>query len=100
MDNLIKEVVEDFKKQRKKIEKECKKCNKETKIVFKSDEKGNVEVFAVSGQEQALLSAMCVILKEIEKYTDDSVEHMAKIILTTLEMEKEKNEWKKDIRRL
>ena len=89
MDNLIKELVEDFKKQEDKVEKHCEKLNKANKIVAKVDENGAVEILGVSGGQSALLSTICIILREMEKHSDDSAEHMAMIILTALEMEKE-----------
>ena len=92
MDELIKELVEDLKKQEKKVEKISEKTNKSAKIVFKANEKGDVEVVGISGSQTALLSAICVILDQMEKSCDDSAEHMATIILTTLEMEKKKND--------
>ncbi len=88
MDNLIKELVEDFKKEKKKIEKESEKRNKESKIVAKVNENGDVEVLEVNGSLSALLSTFCLILSEMEKYSDDSAENMVKVILTALEMEK------------
>lgn len=92
MDNSIKELVEDFKKQEDKVEKESEKCDIANKIVAKVNEKGNVEVLGVSGSQSSLLSTICVILKEIEKNGGDSAEHMAKIIFIALEMEKELND--------
>ena len=92
MDNLIKKLVEDFKKERKKNEHESEKTNKEAKIVAKVNEEGNVEVLGVSGNQSALLSTICIILREMEKHSEDSAEHMAMIILTALEMEKELND--------
>lgn len=92
MDNLIKELVEDFKKQEKKVEKISEKVNNKNKIVVKVNEKGCVEVLGVSGSQSALLSSICLILQEMEKYSDNTAEHMAMIILTALEMEKKINE--------
>lgn len=90
MNELINELVEEFKKQEKQIEKKSEKTDKSSKIVFKANEKGNVEVLGVNGSQTGLLSAICVILQEMEKQTDDSAEHMAKVVLTTLELEMEK----------
>ena len=81
MDNFINELVEEFKKQEDEVE----KTNKETKIVFKLDEKGNVKVLALSGQEASLLAGICVILRCMEKQSDNSAEYMARVIRTTLE---------------
>ena len=92
MDNLIKELVEDFKKKKKKIEKEDKKRNKATKIVAKANENGDVEVLGVDGSESALLSTICLILTEMSKYSENSAEHMAMIILTALKMKEEIND--------
>lgn len=92
MDDLIKEVVEDFKKQENKVEKATEKISKASKIVAKVNENGGVEVLGVSGSQSALLSTICIILRRMEKYSDDSAEHMAMIILTALEMEKEIHE--------
>lgn len=92
MDEMAKELVYEFKKQKKEVEKISEKTNKSTKIVFKANEKGYVEVVEINGSQTALLSAVCIILQEMEKFSDDSAEHMAMIILTALEMEKKKNE--------
>lgn len=88
MDNLIKELVEEFKKERGNLKKKCEKINKEAKIVAKVDEKGNLGVLEIVGQQAAVLSVICGILKAMEKYGGDSAEHMAAIILTALEMGK------------
>lgn len=92
MDNLIKELVKEFKKQENKIKKESEKCDKANKIVAKVNENGDVEVLGIDGSQSSLLSTICVILKEIEKNGGGSAEHMAKVILITLEMEKEMND--------
>ena len=92
MDNLIKELVEDFKKQEKKIEKESEKRNKENKIAVKVNKKGDVEVMAVYGSESALLSTICLILEEMSKYSKNSAEHMAMMVLTGLKMKDEIND--------
>ena len=92
MDNLIKELVEDFKKQEKKVEEATEKIDKEAKIVAKVNKNGDVEILGVSGSKTALLSTICVILSNMEEHDEDSAEHMAKIILTALEMEKEVHE--------
>ncbi len=98
MDNLIKKLVEDFKKEEKKVEKESEKCNKENKIVAKVNKNGDLEILGVSGNQSALLSIICIILREMEKYSNDSAEDMAMIILTALKMEKEMYERKSNIR--
>ena len=92
MDDLIKELIEDFKKQEKKVEEATEKIDKEAKIVAKVNKNGDVEILGVSGSKTALLSTICVILSNMEKHSDDSAEDMAKIILTVLEMEKEVHE--------
>lgn len=92
MDNLIKELVEEFKKQEKKIGHESEKRNKENKIAVKVNKKGDVEVMAVYGSESALLSTICLIFKEMSKYSENSAEHMAMIVLSALKTEKEKND--------
>lgn len=89
MDNLIKQLVEDFKKQENKIEEATEKINKANKIVAKVNKNGGVEILGVSDNQSALLYTICIILREMEKHSDDSAEHMAMIILTALEMEKE-----------
>ena len=89
MDELIKELVEDFKKKEKEIEHESEKTNKASKIVAKVNENGGVEVLGVSGSQSALLSTICIILKEMARHSEDSAEHMAIVILTALKMEKE-----------
>ena len=89
MENLIKELVEDFKKEKKKVEETTEKINKANKIVAKVNKNGGVEILGVSGNQSVLLSTICLILREIEKHSDDSAEHMALIILRALQMEKE-----------
>lgn len=89
MDNLIKELIEDFKKQENKVEKEEEKISKASKIVAKVNEEGIVEVLGVNGSKSALLSTICLILHNIADHSDDSAKDMAKIILIALEMEKE-----------
>lgn len=92
MDNLIKELVEEFKKERGNLKKKTEKLNKEAKIVAKVDEKGNLGVLEIVGNQTAVLGAICGILKAMEKCGGNSAERMATIILTALEMEKEINE--------
>ena len=92
MDDLIKELTEEFKKEKKKIEGENKKINKANKIVAKVNEEGCVEVLEIRGNTQAILSTICVILQRMEEYSDDSATNMAGIILTALEMWKEMND--------
>ena len=91
MDDLIKELIEDFKKE-KKVEEATEKISKEAKIVAKVNKNGGVEILGVSGSKTALLSTICVILRNMEEHDEDSAEDMAKIILTVLEMEKEMHE--------
>ena len=91
MDKFINE-VEEFKKQEDKVENKSEKTNKEAKIVFNSDEKGNVKVLELSGQESLLLAGICVILRTMEKQSDNSAERMATHILTALEMGKQLND--------
>ena len=98
MDDLIKELVEDFKKERKKIARENKKINKSSKIVAKVNEEGCVEVLEIRGSRDAILSTICIILQNMEEYGGDSATNMATIILTALEMEKKIHEWKSNIR--
>lgn len=92
MDNLIKELVEDFKKQKDKVEKRDEKLNKANKIVAKVNKEGCVEVLGVSGSQSSLLSTICLILQEMEKHSEDSAEAMAMIILTAIEMRKKMND--------
>lgn len=92
MDNLIKELVSEFKKDEQKYEDESKKNNKENKIVAKVNKNDCVEVLEVSGRQPALLASICLILKEMGKHSDDTALDMAKIILLTLEIEKEIND--------
>lgn len=92
MDDLIKEITEEFKKEKKKIERENKKINKANKIVAKVNEEGCVEVLEISGNEQAILSTICVILQKIEECGGDSARNMAMVILSSLEMREEMND--------
>ena len=98
MDDLIKELVADFKKQEKKVEEATEKIDKEAKIVAKVNKNGGVEILGVSGSQSALLSTICTILRQMEKHSEDSAEHMAMIILTALETEKKMHERKSNIR--
>ena len=91
MDDLIKKLVEELKEE-KKIEEATEEIDKANKIVAKVNKNGNVEVLGVSGNPSALLSTICLILREMEKHSDNTAENMAMIILTTLEMEKEMND--------
>lgn len=92
MNDIIKELTEEFKKEKKKIARENKEINKENKIVAKVNEEGCVEVLEIRGNTEAILSTICVILQNIEEYGGDSAIKMAKIILTALEMRKEMND--------
>lgn len=92
MDELIKELVEDIKKQKKVVEKISEKNNKGTKIVAKVNKNGCVEILGISGSEVALLSTICLILQQMEKHCDDSAENMAMMIAKAFEMEKKKND--------
>lgn len=92
MDNLIKELVEEFKKEQSKFKKVSEKVSSANKIVAKVNENGDVEVLEIVGQQTAVLSTICAILKAMAKYSDDSAEHLAMVILTALKMEKELNE--------
>lgn len=92
MDNLIKELVEEFKKEQNNFKKKTEKLNKETKIVAKVNKRGNVEALEIVGNRTAVLSTICGILRIMAEHSDDSAERLATIILTALEMEKEINE--------
>ena len=89
MDNLIKELIENFKKETDKIERKTEKISKASKIVAEVNENGIVEVLGINGSKSALLSTICLILRNMEEHSNDSAEDMAKIILMALEMEKE-----------
>lgn len=89
MDKLIKKLVEEFENEKNRFKKESEKINKKAKIVAKVNENGNVEILEVSGSKSALLATICIILEEMEKYSEDSAEHMAEVILTSLKMKKE-----------
>lgn len=92
MNDLIKELTEEFKKEKKKIEKKNKEINKENKIVAKVNKEGCVEVLEIRGNQEAILSTICVILQNMEEYCGDSAINMATIIRTALEMRKEMND--------
>ena len=81
MDNL---------KKQKKAEKDSEKINKASKIVAKFNENGEAEVLTVTGTEASLLSTICIILQEMEKYGGDSAVDMAKCILHALEKRSKK----------
>lgn len=78
-----------LKNKKRKIEKESEKTNKASKIVAEVNENGGIEVLGVDGTQSALLSTICIILKEMARHSEDSAERMAKVILIALEMEKE-----------
>lgn len=92
MDNLLKELVDEFKKEEKKYEKKGKEINKACKIAAESNEDGSVGSVEIKGNQQAILSMICIILKNMEEYGEDSATNMATIILTALEMRKEMND--------
>lgn len=92
MDDLIKELVDDFKKEKKKYEKKSKKINKECKIVCEANEDGSVGILHIKGNTVALLSMICTILVNMEKYGNNTATTLALIILSTLESEQEKND--------
>ena len=92
MDNLLKELVDEFKKEEKKYEKKGKEINKACKIVAESNEDGSVGSGEIKGNQQAILSMIRIILKNMEEYGEDSATNMAAIILTTLEIRKEMND--------
>lgn len=96
MDNLIKELVEEFKKEKKEIEHESEKINNASKIVAKVNENGETEILGVDGTQSALLSTICIILEEMARHSEDSAERMAVVILVALKMIKEIEEEKND----
>lgn len=92
MDNLIKELVTEFIKENKNVDNEEKEITKACKIVCEANEDGSVGTLKIKGNTVALLSMICTILVNMEKYGNNTATNLAMIILSTLEMEKEKNE--------
>lgn len=92
MDDLIKKLTSEFIKRNKNVDNEEKEIPKECKIVAKANEEGGIDTLEIEGNVVALLSMICTILKNMEKYGNDTATNMAMIILSSLEMVKEKND--------
>jgi len=89
MDDLIKKLTSEF---IENVDNEEKEISKECKIVAEANEEGGIDALEIKGNAVALLSMICTILVNMEKYGNDSATNMAMIILSTLESVKEKNE--------
>lgn len=74
------------------MDNEKKEISKECKIVCEANEEGTVGTLEIKGNTVALLSMICTILVNMEKYGNNTAKNMAMIILSTLEMEKEMND--------
>lgn len=92
MDDLIKKIVTEFIKEYKNVDNEEKEIAKACKIVAEANEDGSVGTIEIKGCTVALLSMICTILVNMEKYGNNTATNMAMIILSTLESEKEKND--------
>lgn len=92
MDDLIKKIVTEFIKEYKNVDNEEKEIAKACKIVAEANEDGSVGTIEIKGNTVALLSMICTILVNMEKYGNNTATNMALIILSTLESEKEKND--------
>ena len=92
MDNLIKKVVSEFIKEYKNVNHEEKEIAKACKIVAEANEDGSKGTLEIKGNTVALLSMICTILLNMEKYGTNTATNMALIILAALEMEKELND--------
>ena len=82
MDDLIKELVEDFKKEK---DRKYSKDNHEVTIVAKVNKKGDVEVLGVSGKEASILSVLCLIFEKTAKQSQFSAKELAKMCYKSLE---------------
>ena len=80
MDDLNKEFI----KENKNVDNEEKEIAKACKIVAEANEEGGIDTLEIKGNALALLSMICTILVNMEKYGNDSAEDMAMIILTAL----------------
>ena len=92
MDDLIKKLVAEFIKENKNVNNEEKEISRECKIVAEANEDGSVGTVEIKGNTVALLSMICTILVNMEKYGTNTATNMAMIILSTLESKKEKND--------
>ena len=92
MDNLIKELVTEFIKENKNVDNEEKEIAKACKIVCEANEEGTVGILEIKGNTVALLSMICTILVNMEKYGNNTATNLALVILSALESEKEKND--------
>ena len=92
MDDLIKKIVTEFIKEYKNVDNEEKEIAKACKIVAEANEDGSVGTIEIKGNTVALLSMICTILVNMEKYGNNTATNMAMIILSALESEKEKND--------
>ena len=92
MDDLIKKIVTEFVKEYKNIDNEEKEIAKACKIVAEANEDGSKGTLEIKGNTVALLSMICTILLNMEKYGTNTATNMALIILAALEMEKELND--------
>ena len=89
MDNLIKKPASEF---IENVDNEEKEIAKACKIVAEANEDGSVCALEIKGNTVALLSMICAILVNMEEYGNNTARNLAMIILSTLEMEKEKND--------
>lgn len=92
MDDLTKELDSKFIKENKNVDNEEKEIAKACKIVAEANEDGSVGTLEIKGNTVALLSMICTILVNMEKYGNNSARSMAIIILSTLQMEKEEDD--------
>lgn len=92
MDDLIKQVISEFIEKNKNVDNEEKEISKECKIVAKANKEGGVDTLEIKGNTVALLSMICTILVNMEKYGNNTATNMAMIILAALEMRKEIND--------
>lgn len=92
MDDLIKKLVIEFVKENKNADNEEKEISKECKIVAEASEDGAVGTLEIKGNTVALLSMICTILVNMEKYGTNTARNMAMVILSSLEMREEMND--------
>lgn len=97
MDNLIIKPTSEFIEENKNADNEEKEISKACKIVCEANEEGTVGTLEIKGNTVTLLSMICTILVNMEKHGmekhgNNTAKNMAMIILSTLEMEQEKND--------
>lgn len=92
MDDLIKILVTKFINENKNVDNDEKEIAKACKIVAEANEEGAIGTLEIKGNTVALLSMICTILVNMEKYGTNTSRDLALVILSCLEIGKEKND--------